>query len=143
MAVNRTDACMQQLINMFGDCIKAEKVWENASPNSSFAAQTITFDTTQYDSFVVKMRGAVAGSVNTDYKTSYFYWLPKTATRLTGFPINQIDASVMAIPMRGVSITTAGMAFGDGAYKLCTATTSKENNIYATPEAIYGLKGVK
>lgn len=143
MAVNRTDAGMQQLINMFGDCIKIEKVWENASPNSSFPAQNIKFDTTKYDGFVITMHGGSTSADNTDYKDPYNYWLPKTAKRITGYPINQTVNAVMAIPVRSISITTTGITFGGGAFKIFTATASNANDIYAVPEVIYGVKGVK
>ena len=57
MAKNKTDKAIQQLLRL---ATEIKIVWENASPTSSFAAQTVPANMGDYDLYIVRMGRADA-----------------------------------------------------------------------------------
>lgn len=107
-------------------------LWENASPTSNFAAQTVTLSdaVTNYDFLVI----VVAFSTSTQdhsanlIPVSDIYGGAEYALRINAASSNRTGG-------RGVTVSTATTAtFGAGAYNGSTA------NGYAIPVAIYGVK---
>lgn len=107
--------------------VSITKLWENASPTSSFAKQTIALDLSGYEIFVV-----------------VFAWLAtENWAKHVGVGVKNRDARYTitggdgSVAARGFHPTDDGLSFGVG-YN--GATTE---NRYMAPLYVYGIKGVK
>lgn len=128
MAVNRTDAGMQQLINMFGDCTRIKKLWTNASLGSEFPAQTIKVDLSSYQFVIISFKLGSGFEVMS---------ISKVGTNgMIGSPNENVNAT-NANYVRRYIVSKDNINFGDGYFN------SKVYNIYTKPVEIYGVKGVK
>ena len=115
--------------------ISLTKLWENASPTSAFAAQTIT-------------KTLTAGAI------LRFEWKPSTTggeriftdgvvggDMLWNFLAKGNASAVVEIRTREVNITTAGITFAEGYAKSITNPTTYVNNSVNIPLAIYLVSG--
>ena len=125
MAVNRTDAGMQQLINMFGDCTKIEKVWENASPASVFAAQTIKKSLAAYNLFLIITVDRYSIITGKNERGSVYR-----------------NMSLLGLA-RNFAFTDSDIQIGVGEVISSNSGGWKTDNAYLKPLYIFGVKGVK
>ena len=100
-------------------------LWENASPESSFAAQTVEIDLTDFIGVFVYYRNQSGGSV-------YYS---------TGFIGKGDSFTLLYVPTTSSSavVTRKGTVDENGVNFL---TTSNETTTYDIPVKIYGVKGV-
>ena len=104
-------------------------LWTNPSPTSSFAAQTVLVDTTEYDMAVVFCRTFATTDSNTSVMSSFVLKDVKCAIQI------QSPASSNA-GIRRVTMTNTGFEFMQGSYNGST------NNNNGVPLYIYGVKGI-
>ncbi len=110
-------------------------LWENASPTSSFAGQTILASgLSAYDMVAIQII----------YSDSY------THTTIAFSPINggSLDISVVssdnqriACGYRIATVATTGIIFSDGSF-IGSSSNRTTNNSYGIPQRVWGLKGV-
>lgn len=110
-------------------------LWENASPTSSFAGQTIlTSGLSAYDMVAIQII----------YSGSF------THTTTAFSPINgeSLDISVVssdnqriACGYRIATVAITGIVFSDGAF-IGSSSNRTTNNSYGIPQRVWGLKGV-
>lgn len=111
-------------ISEAGAMSKWTLLWTNASPTSSFAAQTVSLDLRGYDAVVIVVdadrRHTFPCFVGFQYDLSY---LP------SGYNAASFG--------RLATVSSVGVDFGAGYYN------TGANNTVAVPQAIYGIKGVQ
>lgn len=99
-------------------------LWENASPNSSIAAQSISFDKKSYKMFMVVDNNGTTAIIY-DNGNSFISFYMSTA-----------------ISFRQLTITKTGMTIGDAyLYWYGSSNTSVDNN-YNIIARVYGIGGV-
>ena len=104
-------------------------LWENASPGSSFAPQTISLDLSGYDICEIFYRGVLTDS---GYETrrvpiGYSTWM-------------YIEWNARYV--RKATVMTTGVEFGAGYGADFASTTMQPDSTAGVPLAIYGIKGV-
>lgn len=101
-----------------------ELLWENASPTSAFAAQTIALDLAAFAGVFITYRNQTGGSV---YNT-------------TGFVGKGDGFALIYVPSvsSSVAVTRKGTVNANGVEFLAN---SNDNNNYHIPLKIYGIKG--
>ena len=116
------------LANLGG--IKIVKLWENASPTSSFAAQTVSLNLSGYDGVFVTAKFQTNG---TDVKAS------------TGFIAKGLKGCILvtngttdSLRYRSFDVSETGVVFSAGKQ----ISNSNETTGAAIPVYIYGVKGV-
>lgn len=119
--------------------IKAEikLVWENASPSSSFAAQTVSIDLSGADFVIVEFSATTTGSARpatiiANGKQGVLSWL---ANATAGYEI--------LLMSRNATVSDTGIYFDKAYRKTISSTTATENNTSAIPTRIYAIKGVR
>ena len=107
--------------------LTTEMLWTNSAPTSSFAAQTVSLDLSDYDLFVVVCRNSNSGGL---YINNLL---------INNSPVDQKIMSLMGNGscFRTVTVSDSGMTFGVG--KINT-TTETESNTNAIPIRIYGIR---
>lgn len=118
--------------------ISMELLWENASPTSAFAAQTVSIDLADF------------GAVDIEYRTTN-----QSGSRVVkrvymdrqgilGEVINVTGGGVYASAvMRTAKVSETGVQFAAGFEKLVSNTDTREDNARVVPTRIFGVKGVK
>lgn len=129
--------------------ITSTKVWENARPTSSFGAQTIALDLTEFDAVIIKWE--------TGSDTRYPVFQTVNPTDLIPVGGKKSCIAIMGsnfstssdaknLCLRSVSVDTSGVQFYDGAennvYNGGNAKFGSSKNALMVPLAIYGIKGV-
>lgn len=116
--------------------IQIKKLWENASPTSSFAAQTVSLDLSGYD------RVAITYIASTLLSDSYSIDADVgKVTQMTALT-SASNASVVYVS-RVATVTKTGINFDYGYGKSIYSTTAASpGNSNVIPIAIYGIKGV-
>lgn len=105
------------------------KLWENASPSSSFAAQTLSLDLSGYDAVAYFVRNATNGSV---------YWASGVVPIGYKTTIQYTTASGgWYVYSRTATANSSGIVFEAGKLSGDTDTTS------TIPICIFGIKGVQ
>lgn len=119
--------------------IQIKKLWENASPTSSFLSQKITLDLSEYEYFLFGFKLDVS-------KGEVYYQI---VSKFNGsdtylWSIKDMRSSYEPLFLtRAVSAHDSYAWFGDGAYKpLSQPTASFNRNTDVIPVVIYGIKGV-
>lgn len=110
-------------------------LWENASPTSVFAAQTIALDLAEYD------------AVQIEFDES---WQTMSARINVGKHggVDQIGdiyrdvAAYFYVAHRDISVTTTGVSFADRLYKYANGQWHGMANQGLIPFRIYGIQGV-
>ena len=111
-------------------------LWENASPTSDFAAQTITLDLSQID-FVKIIYKTMTTSVS-DY---IFEVSVNSSATIINF-VNTAYSSVVQVSSRDLTINSNEIIFGDCANKqISSASAAATLNSRIIPIKIYGVKG--
>lgn len=119
--------------------IQMELIWTNASPTSSFAAQTVSLDLSKYDMVLIITRSSTGNAIS---KT---HICKKGCTeRLVMF--EEIETSGKNVYIRGrqVTISETGVVIGSGTNRNITGTSlSSGGDGFVIPLTIYGIKGVQ
>lgn len=113
-----------------GGSVTKDLLWTNSSPNSNFAAQTISMSLSSYLFVVIEMVYDVDASV--------CFIFPVTTSRdynyITGiYPAGKFER-------RAFTIGTSGIQFFGGEVMATYAGTWSANDGYAVPYRIYGIK---
>lgn len=110
------------------DFIAFTKLWENASPRTSFAAQTVSVNASGYDQFCVVFCRST---------TTYFYM--STIFQVGG-------GSTMSLYFGDAGLGTHRDITGSNSYNIvfgsATYNGARDQNTNLIPFAIYGIKGV-
>lgn len=105
--------------------VKIKKLWENASPTSSFAAQTISIDLSDYDFVFIT---SVSSSGATKYS---IYWGAVGGAIL----MNYVYYTSQIISLnRALAVNSDSIDVGN-----CTSNASNNNSVLI-PLKIYGVK---
>ena len=123
-----TKGRVTELANINGGAITMTRLWVNASPNSSYGANTEYLDMTNVDGVIVRHRNQTGG---TYYKSSGY--VPVGADGMLSYSAKSGGSSV-----RKFSVTSAGVTFeapSSGVSGVSESTT-------VVPIEIYGIKGV-
>lgn len=112
-------------------------LWQNASPTSSFAGQSVNVDATDYDLFIVICK-ATAGA-NTYHKSQI---APKGKQMLIQWTANDNNTTALMYCRRLITVSDSSITSTDCTSKQGT-TISDPNNSYLIPFAVYGIKGVQ
>ena len=116
--------------------MQMELLWENASPTSEFAEQTINLDLSEYDMVYIRL------IYETTYSRTYgaFIFVGDSHTiESMNHPGSTAENRVWK--GRLVEVNKTGIYFTYGVSR--TETTITQSNIVAIPTAIYGIKGVQ
>jgi|GEM_PF-4802699 len=105
------------------------KLWENASPTSEFAEQTIALDLSGYDCVAVETQNG--GGI---------HWSNKSGTP-TYISNNFVFQNALYTACRAAEASDAGVIFRSG--YLISGTTVRQEDVRLIPIAIYGIKGVQ
>ena len=112
-------------------------LWENASPTSTFAAQTISLDLSKYDAIIL-----IAQDIDTEPE-SYYISMNYGSTYIYGHR-DLANSNTVPLTYRHVSASNTGIVFSDGQYKMLNGSNSPTvRNDFRVPTVIYGVKGVK
>lgn len=115
--------------------ISMKKLWENASPTSTFPPQTVAIDLAEYDAIVV-----IYGMNGNGSRGSVV--VPIDGLRSQMFALgNEDNTSSTALVARKVEAHTTYVKFYEG-YIKWGDDTSQVYNTHACPQIIYGIKGV-
>ena len=109
--------------------LKMELLWTNASPNSSFAAQTVTINLSNYDAVLIHFRSFTYGD-NTQYECNQIV-LNGTTGGLFASGVTTSNNGT-----RRVTVSNSGLDFLGGYWN------GNTGNDYEVPLHIYGIKGV-
>lgn len=119
--------------------IEMVKLWENASPSSSFSAQTVALDLSGYDAVVVE--GSAAGSPTGKRAMSTYATVGRQGTLMSA-----LTGSYWFTTSREFIVTTSAIAFqecGQWGWNDAGTVIKNINNSYCVPVLIWGVKGVK
>lgn len=108
---------------------RLELLWTNSSPTSSFAAQTISLDLSDYAYVVIKMG---VDTANLDHVCNFIALIDGGATRC--------EFSSRVIMFRDATVTTSGVSFGVNATVSSYNGTVNNTNTNSIPLYIYGVK---
>ena len=134
------DASLQAIVrlhnaqqNLISGTKRYAKLWENASPTSNFAAQTISLSLSNYDGVRIIWAPSTTGSerISTD--------IPIGAQYLYNFFANGNANKTVEIRTRNVEVKTSGCVFAAGYAKSITNSTTYTNNGDNIPLEIYGI----
>ena len=106
-------------------------LWENASPSSAFADQTLSIDLTGYNFVIIPTTSA-----NTSV------WIKPNFVFEVGKQSEFILTNSNSAFERSIIINNEGITFGKGCIYTLATSSKNENNIYVIPQRIYGIKGV-
>lgn len=110
-------------------------LWENPDETSSFSAQTISLDLTEFDAVLVTARVSTTAAAKSSLvvvKDQGDFMI----TTIRNFP----DASALQFTRRNISATDTGVTISAGTAKSTTSTSAgSTNNGYCVPVMIYGI----
>lgn len=131
------DKALQAVLKMLKKKDERVLLWQNASPSSDFAAQTIKLSLKDYDAILLKHKYTKA----TAYYGVQFIEVGDSATV---YQIASAKAASLSYLSRDVKVTTSGVTieagYGKTIYSTSAGGASASNLI---PVEIYGVKGVK
>lgn len=113
------------IINMPG--ISAVQLWQNSSPTSAFAAQTVQLDLSNYDGILLVF---LATTTDTNRQSSMICLKGHTSVFF------DIYVGTTAVRSRSAQVTDTGVKFSTG-YNNTSSNTSS-----AIPYQIFGIKGL-
>lgn len=126
-----------EVVNCNNGALAMELLWENASPASDFAAQTIALDLSQID--VVKVVYKVMTTSDNEY--TFEASVNRSAT-IIDF-VNTSYSSTTQVSSRDLTINPNGIIFKDSLNKQITSSSAASTlNSRLIPIKIYGVKGV-
>ena len=107
-------------------------LWKNSAPTSSFSAQTISLDLSNYDAVAISYNGSGYQNTVSDSARLYLFHLidGKDATLFA-------QTSTLVFGERNITVNTTGIVFAVGRY---VASSSNDNNYACVLKEIYGIK---
>lgn len=117
-------------ISASGSSFSIDLLWTNASPTSSFTAQSLNVDTTGYEYFLVIFRAYAANDAEASLKYSIVVEDKNDTYACIMSPV-----STTTVHRRTVTITDSTIAFSDGKYP-----NSQTDNNFLIPFEVYGMK---
>lgn len=123
----------QALMNL--GAASMEVIWQNADTTSAFPAQTLPLDLSSYSGVLILPMYATAGR----RRIPPLYSPMSSTGGFIGFaqPDNKMICGRMV-----TNISATGITFGTGRLYTIGDAETVENNTYAIPAVIYGIKGV-
>ncbi|MGN1167200.1 MAG: hypothetical protein ACI4S2_12335 [Lachnospiraceae bacterium] len=119
--------------------VSIDKLWENASPTSNFASQTISLNLTDYDFIIVVFRYSIASNKYISAMAPINH--DGVGNQVFGsFAIGE-GGAMLAHWRQTSEVSDTKITFMDG-YK-STANSNAVDNSYCIPVEIFGGKGVK
>ena len=135
MAFGTEANAAEALVNLGG--VSMEPLWENASPASVFAAQTIPLILNGYEYVLVRYL------YSTDYQDIDQIAIVKVG-RDAYLTFTGAVSTNIYLSQRTISVGSDSVAFGAPVYKTYASTSSPTaNNKYCIPVEIIGIKGVQ
>lgn len=113
-------------------------LWENANPTSSFAAQTIGLDLSEYDSVEIFTALSTNGTIHRVDKAKKGY-----SCRILDYYNPTSTSNYLDLLNRSAAVNNNGVKFGTANSKQTNSTEATENNKYMIPLKIYGIKEVQ
>lgn len=111
-----------------------KRLWQNASPNSSFQGQTVSLPLSRYNMVQILFFDKCDNhSVNA-------WWIPMEHEAILTH-ITSPDRDTSWLCTRPISVTADGIVFGNTILKGFDAVAGWEDNWWVIPYEIYGLKG--
>ena len=125
----------QALLESVRETTTKDLLWENASPASAFAAQTVSLDLSEYDA--VEIIYSYYANSTLDYRATVR--IGKSAELNT---ICNITATTAASfnTTRQCSVKNTGVTFTGGGYKYVNTTSYTAADTYSVPFVIYGIR---
>lgn len=118
--------------------IEMHLLWENASPTSSFAAQTVELDLSEYEFVLIGATHRYTNDIPHDGRTSVGGIFRKGYSTELMLPWKTDgSSSAYGYIRRSVTVSVDGIAFGGGYYAKTAGDWA------AIPVYIYGIKGVQ
>lgn len=112
------------------------QIWENASPSSSFAAQTISLDLSGYTAIAVMFHYSNATETS-GVRMAFVDGSAYEAAQFNGIQ----NSGITYVSRRTFTVTAAGVDFAAAYHKATNSTASvSADNGYMIPVAIYGIK---
>lgn len=108
--------------------MKTDLLWENPSPSSSFAAQTVPLDLTPYKYIII-----VATATSSDVNGGFAFGRVGDGIQYN-IALRNYNTSVTYAYVRRFEVTTTGITFETG------IRDTTEGTGYAIPKAIYGVR---
>lgn len=117
--------------------LSMELLWENASPTSEFAAQSVPIENDGYRFLMIKYK-----NYYTDNSSMSNIFAVGTSTFIAGFFYGDSDNRLLRFVMRNVSngTDTNTVTFGNSTFKDMDDKSPTVNNQNVIPTAIYGIK---
>lgn len=115
--------------------VEVKKLWENASPNSDFPAQTLPSQN-DADFVLTKFSVGIPSSPNYGYLLEEI--VPTGEQGVLTAPINFNNSNAQGTVHREISANSAGVSFSSGYLK--TSGAPQQDNGYAIPQEIYAIK---
>ena len=113
--------------------IKAELLWENASPTSNFAAQTIDLDLVRYSGVIIEFKGHNNVTTIGRFYAQKSDYLDLSTTHYSGIGYN--NSTTHSVGTRNIlNVDDTGVEFDD------TYVSSSVANDWCIPLRIYGVK---
>lgn len=116
--------------------IQINKLWKNASPTSSFAAQDLSIDYSEYD--LIGFLGRLSTESN---REQIFYCRPGNRTHMF-FPLGSASNPYITLSYRNIYLETDGVINIQGGWLGKSNASEVAANGNAIPLVIYGFKGV-
>ena len=113
-------------------------LWENASPNSEFASQTLTLDLSSF-AFVIC---AFKPVVNSIVEFCQVLRVGANLTRINCTVNAEYGSSYMKYSERGLNVRSTYISFGSAVSKNYNENSGTTDNSAIVPTLIYGIKGV-
>lgn len=108
-------------------------LWENASPTSDFAAQTVSLDLSQYQFVVIEFNAYI-----TDAGMEFVECLKVGITRHL-YRVAATSNDKLWYSYRQLTTSESGIVFSDGAFQYATGGSTAAA-VYNVPLRIYGMK---
>lgn len=111
---------------------KIDLLWTNASPTSTFGAQTISMNLSEYTIFIVE-------AYNPSYSSHVAVKGHETITHANNIPYSNMANGYT----RKVTFSDSGIVFSGGYWGTYgSGANNKTNDSYMIPQKIFGIKGV-
>lgn len=118
--------------------VMMKKVWENASPTSTYTSQTVSVDLSDAEKVLIVFKPVNSSSMHFESV------IPVGSQGQLFSILNMTSASDNAeCTSRTANVSTTGVAFGNGYKKVLTGSTCSTEASRLIPVAIYAMKGVQ
>lgn len=112
-------------------------LWENQNPTNTFAAQTLSFDLSNYD--MVEIHAFVSTQAGWRHEVCTRVHVGKTGAFI-GIKTFATATDTTTGIQRAFVVSNTGISFANGIYRAITAKTLSQGNDVYVPLYIYGVK---